>query len=309
MEIADVTQHQTVKERIASTFVTKAGEGRVCLAGDAAHVHSVNGGQGLNTGVADAFALAWRLGYIVGSDTSSSSSSSGSRYKLQPGADVKLLRSYDTERRAVAQGVIDVASRLVRDTMHSAKQYVETIERNASYITGMGVSYDWVGSELIQSPSQSQTPAADGAAAAAAAVKKPLAACWVTGRRCPDLHLVPAGSVTAALGQPKEDNGSRVYSLAEYGKYIIFLVGEANLEMDTAWPAASNATFYKVLPADSPVLTTTTTGVKKGIYSVAESGVVDAGPDSFVVVVRPDMYIGYVGEGDGWKSYLAEIFA
>lgn len=278
-------KHQIlVKERIAGTFVTKAGTGRVCLAGDAAHVHSVNGGQGLNTGVADAFALAWRLGYLVGVTSS--------RYKLQPGAELKLLRSYDTERRAVAQGVIDVASRLVRDTMHSAKQYVETIERNASYITGMGVAYDWVGSELIQSPVE-QSPGEE-------LDKSPVASCWTAGLRCPDFPLVPAGS--------SDGTGSRVYSLAEYGKYTVFLLGEANLETDTTWPAASNATFYKVLPATSSALASA--GVtKKGVYTVAEPGLVDSGTDSFAVVVRPDMYIGYVGVGDGWKSYLAEIFA
>lgn len=279
--------------------MTNAGKGRVCLAGDAAHVHSVNGGQGLNTGIADAFALAWRLAYVVGA---------GDRYPLRPGADIKLLRSYDTERRAVAQGVIDVASRLVRDTMHSAKQYVETIERNASYITGMGIAYDWVGSELIHQPAAaSETNDNDKTTTTP---QQQLPPCWVPGRRCPDLNLVPVGG---------QDGGARVYSLAEYGKYIVFLFGEANLETDpSTWPAAaSNVTLYKVLP------TAPDTGVvlKKGVYTVSEPGVVPGGAasssssssssglDSLAVVVRPDMYIGYAGVGDGWKSYLAEIFA
>src|SRR5207237_302050 len=113
-----------VKERIASTFLSKSGEGRIILAGDAAHVHSVNGGQGLNTGIADAFALAWRLGLAL--------KSTG----LSPEAERNLMRSYDLERRKVAQRVISVAAKLVRDTVHTAKQYVATIERNAAYITG-----------------------------------------------------------------------------------------------------------------------------------------------------------------------------
>lgn len=279
----------TVKERIAGTFVTHAGEGRVCLAGDAAHVHSVNGGQGLNTGIADAFALAWRLAYAVGAADSS-------RYQLRPGAAAKLLRSYDTERRAVAQGVIDVASRLVRDTMHSAQQYVETIERNASYITGMGVAYDWVGSELVQKNDK---------------MSAQLAPCWTPGLRCPDLHLVPLGK--------EHDEGARVYSLAEYGKYIIFLFGQANLETEptTTCPAAAapHATFYKVLrAAQAPGQEEVPVFSKKngGAYTVSEPGVVPDGgssrADSFAVVVRPDMYIGYAGQGDGWASYLAEVF-
>lgn len=307
----------SVKERIAGTFVTQSGQGRVCLAGDAAHVHSVNGGQGLNTGIADAFALAWRLGYITSSAHVSA---------LAPGAAVKLMRSYDTERRAVAQGVIDVASRLVRDTMHSAKQYVETIERNASYITGMGVAYDDVGSDLVSGG----LPAGDKDDLKAMTTP---ASCWVPGRRCPDVHLIPAGggaaaaagndnnadAAAAAAVEPAARGGSRVYALAEYGKFLVFLFGEAHLATDTtAWPRASHATFYKVLgPTAAAVVPTVAAAgeavLHKGIYTVAEPGVAGSSgtgsSDSFAVVVRPDMYVGYVGQGDGWKSYLAEILA
>lgn len=250
--------------------MTKEGEGRVCLAGDAAHVHSVNGGQGLNTGIADAFALAWRLGYLA--------AASRGDLKLAPGADVKVLRSYDTERRATAQGVIDVASRLVRDTMHTAKQYVETIEKNASYITGMGVSYDSFGSELVQ---------------AGAAREDPRQACWTAGRRCPDVSLVGRDCPEA----------SRIYSLAEYGKFSVLLFGEAYLDTETTWPAPARANFYKVLPVGSSGLA----GASKGVWSVADPVV--GGDESFAVVIRPDMYIGFVGEGDGWKSYVASVLA
>ncbi|KAM4063528.1 FAD binding domain-containing protein [Hirsutella rhossiliensis] len=109
-----------VKERVASCFISKDGSGRIILAGDAAHVHSVNGGQGLNTGIADAFGLAWRLAAVVNVPSS-----------LRADAAGKLLLSYDIERRGTAQGVVDVAAALVRDTVHEAKQYVGTIEKNA----------------------------------------------------------------------------------------------------------------------------------------------------------------------------------
>lgn len=114
--------------------MTKEGQGRILLAGDAAHVHSVNGGQGLNTGIADAFALSWRLAAAIKSPD------------LTPEGALRLVRSYDTERRAVAQNVIDVAANLVRDTIHTAAKYVSTIERNAGYITGKlsGSFLTWV---------------------------------------------------------------------------------------------------------------------------------------------------------------------
>ena len=115
-----------VKERIASTFVSKEGQGRILLGGDAAHVHAVNGGQGLNTGIADAMALAWRLSLVTNAASPASAQVASS-----------LIHSYDTERRTVAQDVINVAARLVRETMGTAKQYVGTIEKSAGYITGM----------------------------------------------------------------------------------------------------------------------------------------------------------------------------
>jgi 2-polyprenyl-6-methoxyphenol hydroxylase-like FAD-dependent oxidoreductase len=66
--------------------------GRVFLAGDAAHVHSPAGGQGLNTGLQDAHNLAWKLAAVLHGE-----------------APVDLLASYGPERQAVAH-------RVVRDT-------------------------------------------------------------------------------------------------------------------------------------------------------------------------------------------------
>lgn len=84
----------------------------------------MNGGQGLNTGMADAFSLAWRLAEVVENP------------KLRPNVAEELIGSYDMERRSTARDVIDVAASLVRDTVKTAKTYVGTIEKNAGYITG-----------------------------------------------------------------------------------------------------------------------------------------------------------------------------
>ena len=64
-------------------------DGRVLLAGDAAHVHSPIGGQGLNTGVQDAVNLGWKLAQVV-SGTSPES----------------LLDTYHAERHPVAARVL-----------------------------------------------------------------------------------------------------------------------------------------------------------------------------------------------------------
>ncbi|MBB2205880.1 FAD-dependent monooxygenase [Gluconacetobacter takamatsuzukensis] len=71
--------------------------GRVFLAGDAAHVHSPAGGQGMNTGMQDAFNLAWKLALVE-----------------QGQAGPALLDSYSAERSPVARHILAESSRLTR---------------------------------------------------------------------------------------------------------------------------------------------------------------------------------------------------
>jgi 2-polyprenyl-6-methoxyphenol hydroxylase-like FAD-dependent oxidoreductase len=70
--------------------------GRAFLVGDAAHIHSPAGGQGMNTGIQDAFNLAWKLALVV-------------RGK----ASEKLLDTYQTERLPVAESVMRMSDRLI----------------------------------------------------------------------------------------------------------------------------------------------------------------------------------------------------
>ena len=127
-----------VKERVATTFLHPTPQGPFILAGDAAHVHSVNGGQGMNTGLSDAFNLIWRLYFSI----------------KCPGLPLAtrnaIVESYDLERRATAKGVIDVAAKLVRSTTTEAKHYVDLIEKNSGFITGMGVAYSDMASPLVK---------------------------------------------------------------------------------------------------------------------------------------------------------------
>jgi 2-polyprenyl-6-methoxyphenol hydroxylase-like FAD-dependent oxidoreductase len=85
--------------RIHRRIVPRYREGRVFLAGDAAHIHSPVGGQGMNTGIQDAGNLAWKLALAV----------SGA-------AQDSLLASYDAERRPVAASTLqgtDLATKVV----------------------------------------------------------------------------------------------------------------------------------------------------------------------------------------------------
>ena len=71
--------------------------GRVFLAGDAAHIHSPAGGQGMNTGMQDAFNLSWKLAAVIKGDGGQT-----------------LLNSYEAERIPVADGVIAFTNRLTK---------------------------------------------------------------------------------------------------------------------------------------------------------------------------------------------------
>jgi 2-polyprenyl-6-methoxyphenol hydroxylase-like FAD-dependent oxidoreductase len=70
---------------------------RVFLTGDAAHIHSPAGGQGMNTGMQDAFNLAWKLATVINGD-----------------AGEALLDSYEAERAPIADSVITFTNRLTK---------------------------------------------------------------------------------------------------------------------------------------------------------------------------------------------------
>jgi 2-polyprenyl-6-methoxyphenol hydroxylase-like FAD-dependent oxidoreductase/heme-degrading monooxygenase HmoA len=81
--------------RISHGIVDRYGDGRVFVAGDAAHLHPPAGGQGMNTGIQDAWNLAWKLALAV-------------RGIAAPG----LLDSYETERRPEGAEIVGRAVRM-----------------------------------------------------------------------------------------------------------------------------------------------------------------------------------------------------
>jgi 2-polyprenyl-6-methoxyphenol hydroxylase-like FAD-dependent oxidoreductase len=80
----------------AVRMVDRYRAGRVLLAGDAAHVHPPTGGQGLNTGVQDAYNLGWKLAHVV------------------RGGPESLLDSYEAERLPIAAAVLGLSKRLLQ---------------------------------------------------------------------------------------------------------------------------------------------------------------------------------------------------
>jgi 2-polyprenyl-6-methoxyphenol hydroxylase-like FAD-dependent oxidoreductase len=83
--------------RVHHRHVERMNVGRMFIAGDAAHIHSPFGGQGMNTGLQDVWNLAWKLDRAV-----------------RGHANEQLLDSYSAERCPVIKGVIETTHRLTR---------------------------------------------------------------------------------------------------------------------------------------------------------------------------------------------------
>src|SRR3954470_13358247 len=147
-------------------------EGRVLLAGDAAHVHPPQGGQGLNTGVQDAVNLGWKLAQVAKNASPDS-----------------LLDTYHAERHPVAAAVLrntmaqvallrtDDRTEALREITSEIFAMAEPRKRLAAMITGLDVRYDL----------------GDG---------HPL-----LGRRMPDLDLITCGGALRAFALLHEAKG------------------------------------------------------------------------------------------------------
>ena len=159
--------------------------GRVLLAGDAAHVHSPIGGQGLNTGVQDAVNLGWKLAQVVKGTSPDS-----------------LLDTYHVERHPVGARVLrkniaqvaldrgDERTNALRQTMAELLKMDEPRKRYAAMMSGLDVHYNLgEGHPLL-------------------------------GRRMPDLDLVTANGAVRLFTQ-LHDAGPLLLNLGERDSFNI----------------------------------------------------------------------------------------
>jgi 2-polyprenyl-6-methoxyphenol hydroxylase-like FAD-dependent oxidoreductase len=193
-------------------------KGRVLLAGDAAHVHAPDGGQGLQTGVQDAVNLGWKLAQVVKGESPES-----------------LLDTYHRERHPVAAGVLrntmasvalrrpDERTKALRDTMCELLGMDEPRRRFAAMLTGLDIHYDLgEGHPLL-------------------------------GRRMPDLDLVgPHGPLR--VFNLLHDAGPVLLNFGEPGNFDIAPWQERILSMDVRHLGEWELPVLGAIPAPTAVL-------------------------------------------------------
>jgi len=128
----------TDNTRLADTY----RKGNVLLAGDAAHIHSPFGGQGLGLGLSDAANLGWKLAAVIRGEMPES-----------------LLDTYTEERRPIAEAVLantlaqtaimrpDPQSSAMRDVVAKLMQFDDVNRFMGEMMSGLSIRYD-LGSEL-----------------------------------------------------------------------------------------------------------------------------------------------------------------
>lgn len=207
-------------------------KGTVFLAGDAAHIHSPAGGQGMNTGIQDAFNLAWKLDLAV-----------------QGIASPALLESYESERLPVAKTVLKMTTRLTRLLTIYQKWFpigfvwiLRWVFSNKKLRQKMTIAFSELGIHYPQSPIIKQTFRNKDWKG-----PKP-------GERAPDAHLADGSRLFEKFKTTRNhvlllfaNNQALIHGIQqEYGKWVdIFVVnGE---EVQKKYAAETN-TLYVIRP-------------------------------------------------------------
>jgi len=172
--------------RINTRQVAAYRVGRAFVAGDAAHIHSPVGGQGMNTGLQDAHALAWRLALVVRNHVSGAAAPGGA-------AD-RLLDSWSSERHAIGAAMLRATAlattvgtlraplaRAVRDRVAGFLASLEPVQqRLVRSVAELDLTYRR--SELV---AEHQEPLLEARVGAAEAGEDPSVGSWLAFRAAP----------------------------------------------------------------------------------------------------------------------------
>ncbi|KAJ5124128.1 uncharacterized protein N7515_007953 [Penicillium bovifimosum] len=191
---------------------------RAFLAGDAAHIHSPAGGQGMNTGIMDAINLAWKLATVL------------KQTNMSEDAKHQLLESYESERRSFAMMI--VKSTDTGFTLITSKGFVPHIVRTwvIPYLAPLALKFDAARGRVFKGLSQlicnyrASSLSRSGEGAVQAGDRLPWAemdeednfstlryVCW-------QLHAY--GEILPHLEEWARDNGVKVFAFDWHDQYV-----------------------------------------------------------------------------------------
>ncbi|MFB7958145.1 FAD-dependent monooxygenase [Streptomyces sp. NPDC056045] len=219
--------------RVNERMVDRYRVGRVLLAGDAAHVHPIAGGLGMNTGIQDAFNLGWKLARVATGRASSA-----------------LLDTYEEERLPVAAWTLGVSSERLRATLEAIKRPGGGLDTAITeQTTGLDRGYRW--SSLSPSPAGTVAagPAADPAVDLRAGDRAPDAPCRDTATGEPvRLFEAFAGPHFTLLGFGPDTADALRRVAAEYGDTVRAYGVDAGAPRDLTDDAGHARTAYGIGP-------------------------------------------------------------
>jgi len=256
--------------RINERKVAEYRAGRVFLAGDAAHIHSPAGGQGMNTGMQDAFNLGWKLALV----------------QRGRGRAEVLLDSYSSERSAVGDEVLRNAGAMTR--VATLRQPTAQHLRNA--LVPVFAALGFVQAKMRETLSElaihyRQSPLSRDERRLGARVRAHGGGV-AAGDRAPDVPLVDArsGAATPLFARRRGTHHCLLLCAGDDERWVPDAVAAA---VRGAYPDLIDV----VVAAPSPAL--------REVYAIhAPTG----------VLIRPDGYIGYYGqpiEADRLLAFLA----
>ncbi|MCC7084616.1 MAG: FAD-dependent monooxygenase [Pirellulales bacterium] len=286
--------------RIHERKVSQYGVGRIFLAGDAAHVHSPAGGQGMNTGMQDAFNLAWKLALVHRQSAARAPREDESQLDHQlSGASARsvkcaLLDSYTIERSAVGDMVLRNAGMFtkVATVHHPVLQFLRNHvislvgklsavqERAISQLTELAIHYP-------DSPLNGDDPGA----AWGDAVKP--------GDRLPDAELTDA----------RTQNQVRLYEAIRGTEHDLLLLPTNDAAIEAMSKSADEliAAYQGGLRMTwiVPHIAVSERLADRGSAFTDVAGLLRRRldlRDSAFLLVRPDKYIGFRGHATAWPS-------
>lgn len=258
---------------------------RVFLAGDSAHIHSPAGGQGMNTGIQDAFNLAWKLSL-----------------KIQNPGFEKVLASYSPERHPVGERVLKTTDRFFRMVVSAG--FSGKLVRNYLLPFAAKFIFPHLTGTLTRFVSQLQVNYRDSSIVSEASGQRWSTSSPKPGERAPDGPLKDCSSGKALT----------LYEIFKDTDFLLLIFGNAqslqtakkklsenlNLSSQALWKTLFICSDFPELGKTEPWTFQDVSGILSKKYGLGEG----------LYLIRPDRYVAYRQQGfdfEDFQKYLIQI--